>query len=80
MEGWFPGPSERDIIDGRVVFCQKGPDLFENILNGNIFFPFQCLVRCFSDLAIDAVIRTNLMGDEIDSKRTPESPGWNRSV
>ena len=40
--------------------------LFQHFFLGKIFLPQKSLLRCLSDLAVNAIVGADFMGDEID--------------
>jgi hypothetical protein len=68
MKRWFPRPGKGEMIDGGGFFSKKTAYFFQNFFYRNIFFSYKSLFCSVSDLAIDAVIGTNFMGDEVNPK------------
>jgi hypothetical protein len=68
------------MIDGGTPLRKEVPHLFQYFLCGNIFLPLESPFRRFANLAIDAIIGADLVRDEINPKRPPQSSGRNRTI
>jgi hypothetical protein len=62
------------VIDLRAFSLKEGSHLLQDFFSGDIFFTHQPPFGRLTDLAIDAVIGADLGGNEINPKRSSQSP------
>src|SRR4030043_327708 len=68
------------MINGGSSFFEKASHFFQDFSRRNIFFSDKRFFGCFPDLAVDAVIGTNFVRDEVNPERPSQSPRRNGTV
>jgi len=75
----LPGTGKTDII-GFIPLGQFPFHFLKDVLDRNVFFPFDSLICCAPQLAIDAVVGAGLERHEVDPERPSEAPRRNGTV
>jgi hypothetical protein len=68
------------MIDRGIFFFKEAPHLFQNFVNGDIFFSDEGLFRGLPDLAIDAVVSADFVWNKINSEGPSQPSGRHRTV
>jgi hypothetical protein len=80
MEGWFSRPRKGEMINGGSLFLKKAFYFLQNFLHRNIFFSYKSFIRGLPNLAVDAVVSADFMGDEVNPERPPQSSGRDGTI